>query len=165
MAAIGRILGFIGFVWLAVGLFGGLVNLPDVSFFPGIILLFISRVVRKQAERSDRVEDGEDGEQDVPQEAPRMLNTQRPRMPRPQPAEPMTSTPGSLPQSPRAETTVYEPEERDATLERILLAGTEVADDASDVEPPDESGPDESGRMYSSAEMIARAHERWDRKR
>lgn len=155
MTALGRILQVIGWLWIAVGFFGPLVALPNVSVFPGIIVLFISRVMRKQAERAQRPEDG--GEAVEEPEEQRMLNTERRHQTAAEPP-------------PRVERGPVVPEqekEREDLLERVLLAGKAVSSDEMAEKPIEPEYPEidlsRSGRM-SSAEMIARAHRRWDRR-
>lgn len=180
MSALGRILQIIGWLWIAAGFFGPLVNVPGISVFPGIIILFISRVVRRQSEQVPRSEDNVEQATEQ-QETPRILNTER--RPRPAPeVEPKPAPEPKLALEPKQETEPIwriepkhstepnqriEPEpvesERGELLERVLLAGQEMAEQSE--EPPrPELVTDEDGRPLSSAEMIARAHRRWDRR-
>lgn len=174
MTALGRILQVIGWLWIAVGFFGPAVNLPDVSVFPGIIILFISRVLRKQGGQATRDEDGTELGAEQPDE-PRMLNTERPQRPAPKPKP--------TPKTPPIPDTVPEPkprpqmkpqpelkpqpeaieEERGELLERVLLASQEMAEESQEPQYPQLATEREDGPL-TSAEMIARAHRRWDRK-
>lgn len=167
MTALRRILQVIGWVWIAAGLFGSVVDLPGVSVFPGIILLFISRVIRKQTgqipSRDDH--DDEDEEEAAMRPDPRPLNTEREYRPVPEPvskSRPMqeeTPAPASSRQEADADP---DEEDRSELLERVLLAGKERAEESLEPRYPEIGlGPD---RSLSSAEMIARAHRRWDRR-
>lgn len=172
MTAFGRILQVIGWLWIAVGFFGPLVNVPDVSVFPGIIILFISRVIRKQGEQTRRQED--DIDQLEQQEAPRPLNTQRPQRraeakKSPEPMAISTKQPESKSSlDPKVGGAEPKPEsdneERSDLFERVLLAGQDLADKPGDSFDPETTSEGVDGSPMSSAEMIARAHRRWDRK-
>ncbi|MGD2042931.1 MAG: hypothetical protein PVJ28_04715, partial [Acidimicrobiia bacterium] len=79
MTALGRILQAIGWVWVALAFFGGFINLPfDPNIFPGLILIFISRVFRAQGARTTTAEQ-EEAETLEEQVEPRVLNTERSR--------------------------------------------------------------------------------------
>lgn len=156
MTALGRVLQVIGWLWIAVGFFGPLVNLPNVSVFPGIIVLFVSRVIRKQGEQAKRTDHEEEVAHE--EEEPRMLNTERRTRPASEPRKRAESTPTVAPEDGAA---------RDELLERVLLAGKAVTSDEIDVEPIEPEYPEidfEPGGRMTSAEMIARAHRRWDRR-
>ena len=172
MTALGRILQVIGWVWIAVGFFGPMVNLPNVSVFPGIIILFISRVIRKQGEQPQPREESAD--QDDDQVTPRPLNTQRstpPAVPRkapqPPPATQTEARAKSMPEpkpAPKAPEAGTPPDERGELLERVLLVGQELAEEPAEHGPLEPISDDLESRPLSSAEMIARAHRRWDRR-
>lgn len=163
----------IGWVWIAVGFLGPIVNLPSVSVFPGIIILFVARVIRKQGEQQTRPRE-ESAEQAEDQVTPRPLNTQRSR-PRLEPKKARQPSPAAR-TGPRAEPTT-EPgpvpssrdagppaDEREELLERVLLVGQELTDEPPEPLYPEQISDDDEGSPLSSAEMIARAHRRWDRK-
>lgn len=172
MTALGRILQVIGWLWIALGFFGPAINFPDVSVFPGIIILFISRVIRKQSRQTTREE--EEIEQATSQsDIPRMLNTDRTPRPAPEPTpipEPLMVP--DLEPVPNPKTT-YEPkpkpkmepiaEEKSELLERVLLASEKMVEKSHEPAYPKRSADGEDGPL-TSAEMIARAHSRWDRK-
>lgn len=192
MTALGRILQVIGWLWIAVGFFGPLVNIPDVSVFPGIIILFVSRVIRKQGEQAQRQD--EDVEQAQEQQTPRPLNTERSQPPVPRPkrtAEPAKSPQPEREPEPRATpaprvTSTERPrmrpspdlevaasatpkpagddEERTEMLESVLLAGKSTTEKSRAPVYPETKSQEKQERPLTSAEMIARAHRRWDRK-
>ncbi|MFZ0015187.1 MAG: hypothetical protein WAL25_13860 [Acidimicrobiia bacterium] len=158
MAALGRVLQVVGWIWVAVGFFGPVVGLPDgINFLPGVILVFVSRLLRVQAERNAPRETEAE-----PEPAPqRILNTERrpqrpaPRPPETQPARPPPPSPDPMP------VPTPEPleEPREDVLEKIFLAGNDVVDEVAELPADDDVG----SRPMSSAEMIARAKRRWDR--
>jgi hypothetical protein len=165
MAAVGRILQVIGWIWLALGFFGSLINLPvDLDILPGIVLIFIARIFRAQAARR-APEESEAPTTGESQPRPSPLNTERSRsrVPPPEPTPPARPTPEPVllePPQPSPET------KRKEMLDQILVAGTELATESSPPEtgsPAEEEAP-EPTRPMSSAEMIARAHERWDKR-
>ncbi|MGD2059703.1 MAG: hypothetical protein PVF87_02450 [Acidimicrobiia bacterium] len=177
MAAAGRVLQVIGWIWVALGFFGPFLNLPlDVNLFPGIILVFVARVLRAQAARNAPVE--YEAPAPEPERAePRILNTERSRAPepvvKPEPvakSEPVVERePKPRPSSARsaAGTTRSESEpERVELEEKLLFAGMELAGKAES--EPMSAGEvaelGESTRPLSSAEMIAEAHKRWNKR-
>lgn len=161
MTALGRVLQAVGWAWLALGFFGGLINLPfDLNVFPGIILIFISRIFRAQGARTTSAEE-EEAEALEEQVEPRVLNTERTRS---RPVEPQT------PAGPAPELGVQAPEptpesKRQEMLEQILVTGTGVAARATapetDAKVEEAPGP---ATPMSSAEMIAQARERWNKR-
>lgn len=168
MAVLGRILQIVGWVWVAVGFFGPMLDLPGgLNFFPGFILVFVSRIFRTQAARNASHDDESEPLAEEPQQ--RAFNTDRGRTtpapePRPTGVEPSKTKP--VPTDSIFKLTPPEPKEsKDHLLEQILLAGKEVADQPAG--PPDDITPadvaDPEGPI-SSAEMIARAKRRWDKR-
>jgi hypothetical protein len=154
MTALGRILQVIGWLWIAVGLFGPIVDLPDISVFPGIIVLFISRVIRKQGQQAERRDQPDEPEEE--RYEPRILNTERQHQTSPEPRPRLGNEP-----------ILVAPEERDDLLERVLLTGKAVTTDEMAEDPLEPKYPSidlDSGTRLTSAEMIARAHRRWDRR-
>jgi hypothetical protein len=140
---------------MAAGFFGPLVGLPDgINFFPGVVLVFVSRLIRVQASRKSPQET-----ETEPEPAPqRILNTERrPQRPARRLPEAQTVEPPSPPQPAPASEPTEEPEED--LLEKILPAGREVMDDMAELPGEEDVG----SRPMSSAEMIARAKRRWDR--
>lgn len=159
MAAIGRILQVLGWLWIIAGIAGSFFNFGGFNVFPGIILLFVSRALRKQTRRSQIPDIGREQEQepayDEPEVPERMLNTDRHReVPPPEP-EPVVLDLEEPEPSPSGD-------ERGEMIERILAAGREVSD-VTDEAVSDE-GESVDSKPISSAEMIARAHDRWDSK-
>lgn len=147
MKGISRILAALGTALMIAGVLGPIFGFNGGTFIPGIVLLFIGRAMAKQASRSKN--GGETG-QPTPQRA---LNTER----RPEPA---TSPPPPRREPPARRTEPEptpgpKPAEREAMLESILLAGSEVADEkASGDLPADEM---ETGPRMTSGEMITGA--------
>lgn len=161
MTVLGRILQAIGWIWLALGFFGPAFDLPiQPNIFPAIIILFLARILRSQGERSAPEEPAE--VQQVEQEPqPRALNTERVRTPE----APSQKSPPSSPvtQSPRAPT----PEaRRQEMLEQILVAGTDLATEAASPDPSPVAEEEVPGTYapMSSAEMIAQARRRWNKR-
>lgn len=161
MKGIARILGAVGWLMVIVGFGGPIFGLDGFNIFPGIVLLFISRLLGKQAKRQEL----ELGPEQQQEEMEHPLNTERPRVapptPRRQPPRPATPLPPAEP------VTSVEPEtsERESIFESILLAGGELADEKDDAEPILDGLEDMEGdEPISSAEMIAQARRRWDRK-
>ncbi|HUG31622.1 MAG TPA: hypothetical protein VMM14_01915 [Acidimicrobiia bacterium] len=176
MAALGRILQIIGWLWFAAGFLGPLVGFDGVNLFPGLILVFVARAIRTQAARHAPSEPDEVDREEEPRPE-RVLNTERvPRTPPPPAPDPIVRY-----QRAEAQTTMDEDDEeddpdsgeRDNLIERIALAGRETTTTS-------ESAADRSGgstlesdrhavaprrKPMTSAEMLAQAHKRWDRKR
>lgn len=159
MAILGRLLQVIGWIWVAIGFFGPLVNLPfDLNFFPGIIIVFVARILRTQAARNTP----EQGETQVLEEQaqPRVLNTERSKVPEPA-KRPRPEPAGSGPPKPKPEAI------RQEKLDEILAATTERATgpDSSETETPEmvEPPPSDSPPRMSSAEMVAQARKRWNK--
>lgn len=163
MAALGRILQLIGWLWLVVGVFGRMFGFLELTVLPGIVLIFVARVVRNQAQQTEMPDLGDRTVvEDEPEPAPpeRMMNTERRRQaPPPDPGpEPAYVEPPAKDQ-PR-------PMKRNDLLEQIVGAGRQAEGAETSPEPEQLVPVDdpESRRPMSSAEMIARAHERWDSK-
>lgn len=159
MAAVGRILQVLGWLWIIAGIAGSFFDFGGFNVFPGIILLFISRALRRRTPRSQIPDVGREQEQEPIDEEPevpeRMLNTERHReIPPPEPEPVVLDLPEPEPSPP--------PEERSEVIERIVAAGREVSDVADERASDEDKGVD--SKPMSSAEMIARAHDRWDSK-
>lgn len=168
MALLGRILQFVGWLWIGASFFGNFIDLPSFGFFPGLILVFVSRLLRVQAKRQQRADEPEESAEAPPEvPAPRPLYTERSK----ETAEPTKPEPGarsatkSAPAKPQVvwpkDETVREIE-RDDLVEKILVAGSELADEKTSGLPTLEPSYEE--KPLTSAEMIARARQRWDRK-
>ena len=170
MAAIGRILQVIGWLWFIAGFVGPIFGFETVNPFPGLVLIFIARIFRTRA-RSEMPPGPADGQ---PQPQPQPVEP-----PRPQPRqETSPPSPPKLPEAgpkaaPKPEPEYERPvDERNELLERIAAAGRDAAAEPAVAEPKrqdtgsrkEESEPvDASREPMSSAEMIARARKRWDR--
>lgn len=169
-----RVLQIAGWLWFAVGIVGPMVGYDLVNAFPGLILIFVARALRKQAARNAPVEDGHE-EPAEPAQPERLLNTDRiqnPASPPPSP-DPVARYREAEP-APRPER-AYVPEpgraadeagEREDIIERIVIAGRQAATKESSQERVDSARSVRSGdtKPMSSAEMIAQARKRWDRK-
>lgn len=176
MAALGRILQIIGWLWFAAGFLGPLVGLDDVSVLPGLILVLVARAMRNYAARHAPLELDEDDRVEEPR-SERVLNTER------VPRTPPETAPEPVVRYQRAEVQARmdqddeeddpEPEERGVLIERIALAGRETIaareETASDSSGDSIAASDRAGgsrkKPMTSAEMLAQAHKRWDRKR
>lgn len=177
MASLGRVLQIAGWLWFAVGIVGPMVGYDLVNPFPGLILIFVARAIRTQAARNEPEEEShEEPAKPAPPERP--LNTertQRPAPPSPSPdpaARHQKAGPAPRPES------AYVPEpgssadedgddiERENIIERIVLAGRQAGTKESSQERVDlaRSVRSEDAKPMSSAEMIAQARKRWDRK-
>lgn len=164
MANAGRILGIIGALWVALGLFGNLINVPNVNFFPGIILLFVARVISKQARETRRNQERESDGRGTPARPPEIRRQPPPRR-TPTPRE----TVGRPPQ-PSPEVVVpaaaKSDEEREEMLEDILLVGRGASEEKMEAMSSSDADSESfhSGQTLSSSEMIAQARRRWNRK-
>lgn len=161
MRVVGRILQAVGWIWIVAGFAGPAFGFDAPNFFPGIILLFISRFFRANAARTEPPED--DGEATAPQPE-RILNTDRVQTPPPAPRPAPRPAPQPTPPRPDPifEKPAAEPEDigtEEDLFERILLAGTAAADE---MEKSAEPGSDVKHK--SSQDMIAEARERWGKK-
>jgi hypothetical protein len=150
MRGFARALGIVGWLWFITGFVGPMFGFDLFNIFPGLVLIFISRMMARAA----RTRIPEEAEESPAPE--RVLNTDRPTPPPPRP-EPVVRHHQPEPQ-PRPET---EPV-RDDILNRILLAGREAEDET--VVHEEASPPDEGTTPRTSAEMIAQARKRWDRR-
>ena len=161
MAAIGRLLQVIGWLWLVGGFVLPALGLADITVFPGLILIFVARALRAQAARNAPPE--------VVQEQPleeRILNTDRVRVepkPSPKPAPPppqQVNIPRQTEQGPKPPA----PSERESLIERIAEAGREAEADLTETgrAPLDVTAPRGVTKPMSSEEMIAAARRRWN---
>lgn len=169
MAALGRILQAAGWLWVIAGIIGPIFGLSGFNVFPGIIALFIARILRNQAVQKELPDLGDQAEEPEPT-PPRMMNTERRRTTPPPAPGPVASETMPEPaigdaQEPEADAPARK---RNELLEQIVLAGREAAtEEAPSPMPNDEVGMGEEEKRgpMSSEEMIARAHRRWDSKR
>ncbi|HEU4320065.1 MAG TPA: hypothetical protein VFS66_08280 [Acidimicrobiia bacterium] len=148
MAALGRILQIIGWLWVAFGVLGPMFGLPGFPWFAGLILLLISRVVRARASQMERDALGDD----TP--VPNVERTPDPPKTRANPA-PMTARPAPI---------VVEPSRTE--IEQKLVATMRDEIDTTDQDEVDEllAQIHDVGRPKSSAEMIAEARQRWNKR-
>jgi hypothetical protein len=161
MAAIGRLLQVIGWLWLVGGFVLPALGWADITVFPGLILIFVARALRTQAARNAPPED----EQEPLEE--RILNTDRVRVepqrpPKPPPPSPQ---PVSIPRQsepPRPKPTPAA--EKESLIERIAESGREVEADLRETvhAPIDVTAPRGAAKPLSSEEMIAAARRRWN---
>jgi len=165
MQAIGRILQIVGWLWFAAGIVGPVVGLDRFNFFPGLVLVFFSRIIRAQAARtaSPQPETNEGEAETTP--PPRPLNTERGQPSAPTPSPQVSYTP--RPPVPELVVDSAEPpDDQSDLLERIVAAGREVGEEITEkTSTPDLAEPDMDRKPMTSEEMIARAHRRWDSKR
>jgi hypothetical protein len=142
MAFIARLIQGAGWLWIATGIAGQIFGFADIGWFPGIILVFIARVLRAQTSRQPRSE--ETPASTAPE---RPLNTERSQEPTREPSpEPVVVTEPAV---------VIEPVEprKPVVTEREPIEVPQVV-----LEPSQRS-------VKSSEEMIAEARRRWDRRR
>lgn len=166
MAALGRILQIVGWLWLIGGFIGGLIGFISLNLLPGIILVFVARVIRNQADTRDMPELGEQPSVEEQQRPPTPTAETPPQHQAPPSPEPyVLETP-----SRREPTPEPQPESKPAPRRRLLeeVAGLDPDrdDDASEetAMPSDQPADPAQRRPMSSSEMLARAHERWDSK-
>lgn len=162
MKGIGRIIGTIGWLLVIAGIGGPIFGLDGFNVFPGIALLFIGRVLGKQAKRRDLETESEPEREPVSE---RLLNTERrttarrpppPRRQAPPPPPPPAKRPVALEEA--------ETPDRESMLETILVAGVELAEEKETEVVGDRMGDTDAYKPMTSEEMIARARQRWDRK-
>lgn len=157
MAAFGRILQIVGWFWVVGGLLAPIAGYERVNILPGLILIFGARAIRKQAaSRQEPDEKPATEAEEVPQ---RVLNTERISRPAPSP-DPIVRYHAAEEQA--ADELDDIPPEPDSLIERITSPNRDQEPDP--VVPSAMAGDQPPGTRLSSAEMIARAHERWNRK-
>lgn len=155
MAALGRVLQVIGWLWLISGFVLPMFNLPDLGFFPGLILVFVARILRRQADRQ-QLPDTSMGPVEPSETPPQPASREIRPAPTPEPAR-------------RLPPPVLDPEpDRDVVLEQVVLEAADRVDEvemmADDAEmPASDPGDDLLATPKSSAEMIADARKRWNK--
>lgn len=167
MAALGRILQIVGWLWLIGGFVGSIVGFISLNLLPGIILVFVARVIRNQADTREMPDLGEQPSVEEQQRPAPTAETQPRRQAPPSPQPQVLETPSRREPAPEPE-----PDPKPALRRRDLLeefVGLDPDsddDDASSETAMPSDQPTDAGqrRPMSSAEMIARAHERWDSK-
>lgn len=120
MRAISRLLQALGFILIFVGIIP-IPGFPDIGIFPGIVLLFIGRIISKQTP-GPQTSSGRS--RPTPQ---RVLNTERtprPASPAPRRRPPVRRMEPEPPSTPKPSP---EPAGKQSVLESILLAGSELA--------------------------------------
>jgi hypothetical protein len=160
MAFISRLIQGAGWLWIAAGIASQMFDFGDISWFPGIILIFISRILRTQVSRQPQPDQVELPvkqppvmEVPVPSVPERPLNTER--RPEPAPTPPVQKPPAPKPLEVKKPPVVMEP----IGLEEPDTSEPEPAEMPKlDLERTPRS-------MKSSEEMIAEARRRWDRRR
>jgi hypothetical protein len=175
MAGLGRLLQFIGWLWLVGGFVLPALDLADITVFPGLILIFVARALRTQAARNAPPEPDE---VELVTEPERILNTDRPRV-EPKPSPKPSPQPVTIPLQTELSPKPTRPTSREGVIERIAAAGREVEADLTkpgprkpdltkpDLTKPDRDEPDVTAprgetKPMSSEEMIAAAHRRWN---
>ncbi len=168
MAVIARLLQAIGWVWVIAGFLLPAFGLARPNIFPGFILIFVARALRTQAARHAPPEE----EVQLPAETQHVLHTRRDRS-EPNVATP-PPTPAEAPKPPRGVTqptvepvVVSQPVERDDIIDRIAMAGRAASDATPERQKPTVPSPsigEERKAPMTSAEMIAQAKKRWDKK-
>lgn len=152
-----------------------MVGLDDVSLWPGLILVLVARAIRNYAARHAPLEPDEDDRVEEPRPE-RVLNTERvPRTPPETAPDPVVRYQRAEVQAtmdPDEEEDDPELDQRDDLIERIALAGRETittretaSDRSGDSTPASERAGGSRKKPMTSAEMLAQAHKRWDRKR
>lgn len=154
MAALGRIFSLFGFLWFLAALFGQEFGLPPLNLLPAIVFILFGRALRTQARRRAPSESSEPMSQpearvEIPEPVERPLNTDRPSAPPPTPP---------VMRIPEPKVVV---EERNALFDRIAAADETAALPEPATPPILDS---DSKQPMTSAEMIAEARKRWDRK-
>jgi hypothetical protein len=167
MAALGRILQVIGWLWFIAGFVGPMFDFDSVNPFPGLVLVFIARIFRARA-RSE-MPPGPGDVAGEPQPSPVETPRPQPRQQTPPPPPKRVEAPPA--EEPKPESKPERPvDERNQLLERIAMAGREASDEPALPKPEkgapskkDDSKPSDMVKTpMSSAEMIAQARKRWD---
>jgi hypothetical protein len=165
MAALGRLLSTVGWLWFVAGIAAPIFDLDRVNVFPGLILILAGRVIRTQAKRREAEEQPAEV---APETADRPLNTERTRsdpLPEPLPAPPPPPRPVT-PATPPVTTETAEPAEAVEVAEPIVSRLRSASSSRPTTETGDEPiSTDRAGDgLLTSEEMIARARERWGRR-
>jgi hypothetical protein len=157
MAALGRILQIVGWFWVVGGFLAPMAGYERINILPGLVLIFGARAIRRQAaSRREPDEEPATAAEEAPQ---RILNTERISRPAP-PPEPIVRYREAEEQA--ADEIEETMPESDDLIERITSASRDRETDP--VVPAAMAGDRVPDTRLSSAEMIARARERWDRK-
>lgn len=159
MASLGRLLGTLGWLWFIAGIAAPIFDVGGISFIPGLILVFVGRLLRSQARRRQPGE--EEPEPVAAEPAPRPLNTERVTLPSvpPTPPPPVESEPRHPATKARADA------EQEADSEELFSKALFAA--SAHIEERTEEAVTEGEverKALTSDEMIARARQRWDRR-
>ena len=157
MAAFGRILQIVGWFWVVGGVLAPMAGYERINILPGLILIFGARAIRRQA--ASRQEPDEEPVTEAEEAPQRILNTERVSRPAP-PPEPIVRYREAEEQA--ADEFAAISSESDELIERMTSPSRDRETDP-DV-PAAMAGDRVPDTRLSSAEMIARARERWDRK-
>jgi hypothetical protein len=157
MAAFGRILQIVGWFWVVGGFLAPMAGYERINILPGLILIFGARAIRRQAaSRREPDEELATADEEAPQ---RILNTERISRPAP-PPEPIVRYREAEEQVGDESAAISA--ESDELTERMRPANRDRESDP--IVPAAMAGDRAPDPRLSSAEMIARARERWDRK-
>lgn len=152
MARLGRILQLIGWLWFIFGFVGPIfLDFDSISPLPGIVLVFIARILRTQAARQAPKEPDETS-QPVPE---RLLNTERQARTEESSPPPVVSQPVTTPPPPPR------PVSETATPDEDPFTAFLRGEDEPDLPAPTHEALDELNRPRTSAEMLAEAKRRW----
>lgn len=166
MAALGRILQIAGWLWLIGGFLGSIFGFISLNLLPGIILVFVARVIRNQANTREMPDLSEQPSVEEQQQSARTVETPRQREPSPSPEPYVLETPSRRDPAPEPQLDPKPGPRRRLLEEFVGLDPDSEDDDASGETDMLSDRPADPGqrRPMSSAEMLARAHERWDSK-
>jgi hypothetical protein len=159
MSALGRILQAIGWVWVIAGFAGPFGGFDVGGALPGVVLIFIARVLRTQAARKSPEDVALESD-----EPTRILNTERPTITPPATRPPVVQ-PRVYP-TPTRSVGVPEPSTEDDPLAKFLAGGDEPGPTKETTSPdstPSVSSESADDKPKTSAELIAEARRRWDR--
>lgn len=165
MAALGRVLQLVGWMWVIAGFLLPAFGLARANVFPGFVLIFIARALRSQAARQAPPEEVEEAPA-PPELIPNVERPREERKPAPVVTPPVTGTaPPTPPTQPGPVEVPAQPSKRDDLIEKIAARREEIVEEVH--ERPAPMGPDltlERPAPKTSAEMIAEAKKRWDKK-
>lgn len=141
----------IGWIWIAAGFVGPIFGLDVGSFFPGIIVLFVSRFLRGQTARQEKEDEQEEASEQAKASPPVQRRPAPTPAPRPEPVAVKSFDPPEM--------------ESESSLEdvRAEVAGIFAATLSGESADSDASRPEGEFRPKSSAEMIAEARRRWNK--
>jgi hypothetical protein len=159
MAAFGRILQIVGWFWVVGGFLAPMAGYERINILPGLILIFGARAIRRQA--ASRQEPDEEPAIDAEEAPQRILNTERVPRPAPPPEPAVRYRAAEEQAADELDHIFLEP---DNLIERITSATGDRDREPDPVVSSAMTGDQPPDTRLSSAEMIARAHERWDRK-